>query len=296
MKLSNIICIALALMSVTACTEEAPDAAISVTPDKGSYKVGEPVTFHINGSADNIVFYSGEPGHEYELRDRLYADNDLMMDIVSYTDYVSYVHPNMQCLVSTDFNGIYDAGNLQKASWTDITSEVGLATKTSTNMPSNRISLKDYASQDNDAMLYVAFRYFDKDNAPVRNRWVVRSINMDKISPEGTVTAVGDMKTMGWQKILVSGNSVWTVSTSQMIATGNVATSDKDEWVVSKGFKLREAEPSTGVALKNISTTLSEYQHTYTSPGVYNVVFAASSVWNNSSSHSLAAVKIVVTE
>lgn len=296
METKKIIYTGLALLSITSCSEEAPDAGLSISLDKTEYKVGEPVTFHIKGSADNIVFYSGEQGHEYDMRDRIYADNDLFVDIVTYTDYLSYVHPNLQCLVSTDFDGIYDAEHLHQATWSDISQEIGFATATGTNTPSNKISLKEYASAGNDATIYIAFRYFDKDNTAVRNRWVVRSINAEKVSPEGTSTTVGDMKTMGWQKISVSGASVWTITTSQLLAAGNVSTNDKDEWVVSKGIKIREAEPSTGTVLKNISTTLREYQYTYTEPGIYNVVFDSSSVWNNSSSYSQTAVQVVVTE
>lgn len=60
-KLIIMASVALAFMG---CTHEAPDANLVVTLDKAEYKVGEPVTFHINGDADNIVFYSGEIGHE----------------------------------------------------------------------------------------------------------------------------------------------------------------------------------------------------------------------------------------
>jgi hypothetical protein len=288
---------AVMLLSVLAsCTVEAPDASLTITTDKKEYKVGEPVTFHIKGDADNIVFYSGEKGHEYELKDRLYADNNLMLDMVTYTDYLDRVQDNLQCLVSTDFEGIYDVEHLQSATWTDISEKIGFATTTGHNTPSNTINLKPYASDDNDAIVYIAFRYYDKDNVAEKNRWVIRSINVEKISPEGTETQVGNMKTMGWHAVTVSGNPVWTITTSQLLAAGKTTTNNKDQWVISKGFKIREAEPSTGVALKNISTSQREYEYTFTEPGTYDVVFASSSVWYNSSDRSLATIHITVTE
>ncbi|MBP1541350.1 MAG: DUF5017 domain-containing protein [Prevotella sp.] len=286
--------VGLLLFTVLSCTEEAPDAQLSVSLDMADYQAGEPVTFHIQGEADNIVFYSGEQGHEYDKRDRFFSDNDLKIEIVTYTDFLTYVHPNMQCLVSTDFDGVYDLQHLQAATWVDITSALGLATTVKTNTTSEKISLKAYASDTPSATLYIAFRYYDMNGKGERNRWVVRSINVEKVTPDGQITQEADMKTMAWQSISVSGKPVWKVSSSQLLAAGDNTTSDKDEWVVSQGFKFREAEPSTGVVLKNMSTTLSEFRYTYTTPGVYKAVFVSTSQWYNSSSSSKSQIEVVI--
>lgn len=284
----------LLLFTILSCTEEAPETQLSVSLDKADYRVGETVTFHIQGEADNIVFYSGEKGHEYNMRDRFSSDNDLKIDIVTYTDFLTYVHPNMQCLVSTDFDGVYDLEHLQAATWVDISSALGFATTVKTNTASAKISLKPYASDSPSATLYIAFRYYDLNGIGERNRWVVRSINVEKVTPDGQTTQEADMKTMKWQKISVSGNSVWKISSTQLLASGDNTTSDKDEWVVSQGFKFREAEPSTGVALKNISTTLSDYRYIYTTPGIYKAVFVGTSLWYNSSSGSQSQIEVVI--
>ncbi|MDE6367013.1 MAG: DUF5017 domain-containing protein, partial [Muribaculaceae bacterium] len=62
MKTSTIIIAAAIALTAASCSNEAPDAALNVTV-QGSCKAGEPVRFTISGDADNIVFYSGEPGH-----------------------------------------------------------------------------------------------------------------------------------------------------------------------------------------------------------------------------------------
>lgn len=296
MKLNRIILAVAATLSLAACEQEANDATLTITLGQPTYKAGEPVTFNISGDADNIVFFSGEPGHEYDLRNREYADNDLMVDFVSYTDYVNYVHPNFRILISSDFNGIYDAENLKQATWIDVTDRFQLPTVTSSNTPSGTVNLKEFVSDDNDALFYIALRYFDIDNTPVRNRWVVRSMNIKKVSPERAVTLLADIKTAGWQNVILSGKSKWTLPGTQLLATGNVSTSDKDFWAVSKGYNLRSAEPSTGTVLKNISTTMSAYEYTYDTPGTYEAVFASSSVWYNSSDFSTTSVKVTVTE
>lgn len=296
MNFSKYISVVLTALCLSACSQEAPDARLTVTTDKSEIKAGEPVSFRISGKADNIVFYSGETGHEYDLRDREYADNDLMVDFVSYTDYLTYVHPNLRILISSDFNGIYDAENLALATWTDVTDEFQLPAATGKNTPSGTVNLKKFVSDDNDALFYIAFRYFDLDGVGLRNRWVIRSININKVSPEGQSTLLADIKTAGWQNVVVSGAVKWTLSGTQLLATGNATSNDKDVWAVSRGYNLRSSEPSTGVVLKNISTVVSEYQHTYNTPGTYEAVFASSSVWYNSDSHSTTRVKVTVTE
>lgn len=288
--------VAFAAIALCSCENKAPDAELSVSVPRNTYKVGEPVTFSISGDADNIVFYSGEPGHEYNLKDRLYADNDLMVDFVSYTDYTSEVHPNLQVLVSDDFNGIYAPADVEAATWKDVTSEFTLPSKTGQNTPSGRVSLKKFFSGKDDALVYFAFRYFDLNGVGVRNRWVVRSINIDKVTPEGGVATVADIKTAGWRNVALSGSVNWTLPGTQLLATGNANTSDKDVWAITAGINLRVAEPATGVTLKNVSTRMDSYTHVYEKPGTYQAVFASSSVWHNSENFSTTSVTITVTE
>ncbi len=295
MKLSKIT-IAAALVLCAACTDEAPEATLGVSLDKASVKAGEPVTFRFNGDPDNIVFYSGENGHEYALRDREYADNLLMVDFVSYTDYVKEVHPNLQVLLSTDFSGVYDAADIAAAHWTDVTGEFTLPTEVSKNTDSGRADLTKYTGTDNQAMVYLAFRYHDLDGTGVRNRWVLRSLNIEKVSPEGAASTVADIKTAGLQNVVVSGDVTWTLPGSQMLITGNATSNDKDVWAVTAGIRLRESTPSSGVVIKNLSIELPEYSYTYSEPGVYDAVFASSSVWYNGSKESLTTVRVTVTE
>lgn len=295
-KTRTIIYAGIAALALGACTNDAPDSALSVKTDGAPCKAGVPVVFKIDGNADNIVFYSGEPGHEYSLRDRRFADNDFVVDFVSFTDQSTGVHDNFQILVSCDFNGIYDSENVAAATWIDVTDKFSLPETTGQNTPSGQVSLKDYAGADNDDLVYIAFRYFDKDGTPVKNRWVVRSINIVKVSPEGGRFNLADIKSAGWQNVVMSGAANWTLPGSQLLAAGNTATSDKDMWAVSAGFNIHTSEPSTGIVLKNIATNLNEYQYTYTEAGEYEAVFASSSVWYNSENSSTTTIKVTVTE
>lgn len=295
-KIKSLIYAGIAASALAACSDEAPDSVLTVTVDGAECKAGVPVCFKIDGKADNIVFYSGEPGHEYNLRDRRYADNDLLVDFVSFTDQNKSVHSNLQLLVSCDFNGIYDAENVAAATWVDVTDKFTLPQVTGQNTPSGSVSLKEYAGDDNDALIYFAFRYYDMDGVAMKNRWVVRSINIEKVSPEGGRFTLADIKTAGWKNVTMSGTGAWTLPGSQLLAAGNVSTSDKDLWAVSAGFNIHTSEPSIGIVLKSIATNMSEYHYTYEKAGESEAVFASSSVWHNSESTSTTTVKVTVTE
>ncbi|WP_303011642.1 DUF5017 domain-containing protein [uncultured Bacteroides sp.] len=286
----------LLLIGFASCMDDdAPSAALNVSLDKVEYRVGETVTFKFDGNPDNIVFYSGENGHNYAMKDRLYADNDLMVDFVLYTDQVTAVHPNFQVKVSNDFNGIYDVENVNAATWVDISDQYTFPTTVKLNTSSGIQNLKSYAGERDDAKLYIAFRYFDLGE-PQTNRWVVRSINVDKISPEGVKTGLAVMSTAGWREVSISGApTVWSISTAQLLSAGKKGQ-ENDDWVITKGFDVKTSVPDTGVALKNISTKMNEYQYVYTKPGTYKAVFATSSEWYSGTKRSLTEVIVEVKE
>lgn len=280
---------------LSGCSDSAPDSNLKITVE-GSHKTGEELCFKISGNADNIVFYSGEPGHEYNLRNRQSADNDLMVEFVSYTDQSTDIHNNFNIMVSYDFNGIYDSENVKAATWTDVTSLFILPSALKTNTSSGKVNLKDYAGDMASGPFYIAFRYYDMDNVAIKNRWVVRSINIEKISPEGQSTSLADIKTAGWQNVAVTGSGKWTLPGTQLLIAGNTATNDKDLWVISQGFDIHSAVPSTGIVLKNIATEISEYKYVYESAGTYEAVFASTSEWYNSKSESKTAVQVVIND
>ncbi|MBD5233753.1 MAG: DUF5017 domain-containing protein [Bacteroidales bacterium] len=296
MKINKAIIYTFLGLALCACTNDAPSSALKVTMNVPVAKAGEPVSFKISGDADNIMFYSGEPGHEYNLRDRLYSDNDLVVDFVSYTDQSTGIHPNFQMLMSHDFDGVYTPEHVAAATWDDVTSLFTLPSVTGQNTPSGEVSLKNYIGDNKDGLVYFAFRYYDLDGTPVKNRWVVRSINITKVSPEGGRAQIADIKTAGWKNVILGGSNQWTLPGSQLLATGNTTSSDKDMWAVSAGFNICKAEPSTGIVLKNIATEVDHFEYTYDTPGEYEAVFASSSVWFNSENSSVTTVTVKVTE
>ncbi|WP_181390688.1 DUF5017 domain-containing protein [Sphingobacterium athyrii] len=281
----------LAILCVSCMKEDIASADMEVRTDAASYKVGDTVVFRFEGAPDNIVFYSGENGHNYELKDRLYADNDLQVDFKTLVQW-GVIYDNLKLLVSNDFTGIYTKEEIDKATWTDISEKATFSTGQD-NTPSGIVSLKSYLSPVDTASLYLAFRYTDAQKAQ-QNRWVVRSFNAVKVSPEGVQTNVATISNAGWNAVsFLNDSKVWTISATQLLMHGGVASdTDNDDWVITKGFKVRESIADKGVALKNISSNLREYKYVYKTPGVYKAVFETSSVWYSGRKEGYAEVTI----
>jgi hypothetical protein len=270
--------IMLLLLFVSCMKEDIASADLQVTTDASTYRIGDTVVFRFEGAPDNIVFYSGEHGHNYELKDRQYADNDLHIDFKTLVQW-GVIYDNLQLLVSNDFSGVYTADEISKAEWVDISNKAVFSTGQD-NTPSGTVSLKPYVSPADTATMYVAFRYTDFQK-PQQNRWVIRTFNAVKVSPEGVQTNVATMSSAGWKGVsLLNDSKVWTISPAQLLMYGGVAAdTDNDDWVISKGFKVRESVADRGKALKNISASMQEYKYVYKTPGVYKAVFETSSTW-----------------
>lgn len=294
MKIINsIFCLSMMACFTSCIKDEMAAADLQVTTDRTSYKVGDTVTFNFAGNPDNIVFYSGEPGRNYALRERQFADNDLQINFSTFVQW-GVIYDNLKLMVSNDFNGVYDTQNIAAATWVDISDKAVFSDKLD-NVPSGTVSLFPYVSKQDTASLYVAFRYTDFQKKQ-QNRWIVRSFNANKVSPEGQVSNMATMATGGWKAVsFLNDKQTWTITAAQLLMYGGVATdTDNDDWVISKGFKVRESVADNGVALKNISTQMQEYKYVYTKPGNYEVVFASYSVWYSGEKHALKTLKVEV--
>ena len=284
----------LLLVGLVSCMEdEAPSVELNVALDKQVYQVGEPVTFKLNGNPDNIVFYSGEVRHNYAYKERYHADGDLLVKFNSWVRYGDIYH-NLKFLVSSDFSGIYDKENVEAATWIDLSDKFRFSVGDD-QTPSGEVNLKEYVGAEEDAKLFVAFRYEDEQKAR-QNNWIIRSITLDCVSAEGVRSNLATMSTMGWKVVDFENPAVtWNVaSTSQILIDGGANQPKNVDWVISQAFDVRKTTPDTGVALKNISTTMDEYKYVYTKPGIYEVVFETTSDWYNGNDHALTKLTVEV--
>lgn len=285
----------LTLLGSSCMKEEMPPATIDVSIDSHSYRIGDTVTFRLAGKPDNIVFYSGESGRNYALRDRQYTNNDIQVNFSTLVQW-GVIYDNLKLLVSNDFNGIYDEDNVSRATWVDV-SDKFVFSEGADHVPSGTVSLKEYVSPVDTASFYIAFQYTDTQKNQ-QNRWVVRSFNANKISPEGVLTNLATMATGGWQAVsFLNDERVWTITAAQLLMHGGIATdTDNDDWVITKGFKIRESVADMGVPIKNISSQRNEYKYVYQEAGIYTAVFETSSVWYSGEERDKMEIIIEVTE
>ncbi len=120
----------------------------------------------------------------------------------------------------------------------------------------------------------IAFRYVTTQvNGANTNRWVFRSFNINNISGDGTVTSIATMSTAGWQAwSFLDPATTWSISSAQIIANRSL-TALNDDWIITKTFNPNKVSPDQGLAIKNISTGLTEYSAVYPAPGTYQVTF-----------------------
>lgn len=295
----NIIYSLIAVGLFASCAKEkvgAPNFEVSTT--SLTYKAGDSVKFSISGNPDNLMFYSGEQGHKYELRKRDSAENDLQIEFRSFVSF-AVIYPNLQLMVSNDFSGKADTPSVKAATWTDITSKAVFSTGKDS-VPSGLISLKPYVNtQKPSSPIYVAFRYTDYKKPLGQNRWVIRTFGANNVAPDGTVTPMAVMATGGWQQVNFKNTAfVWSIGTAQLLmpsSSAAQAADDNEDWVISKGFNPTYIKQDVGTVLKNISTTLPEFSYVFTQPGTYKVVFEGSAVRYNGEQRTVREVTLTIT-
>ena len=297
-KIIAIVILSATLVSCTKRYELAPVDDFSVTLEKNTYKVGEPIQFIFNGEPDNIVFWSGEPGRKYEFRERsVVQGNTIGLNFKSFAQFgpSPVDQSTLKLLISTDFNGKYDSTNILAATWEDITGKAILSSGQD-QTPSGNIDLSEFAARNKNMAL--AFRYKTAVIKPesAQNRWVIRSFDLKSVNEQKEETAIATMATAGWSSFSFSGPTTkWSVTSAQLLTVTNPLALD-DDWVITKQFNPNKTNPDKGETIKNISQNLYEYRRTYTKPGVYKVTFVATNANVKESASAIKEMEITITQ
>ena len=283
---------------VASCTkrDEVDAPSFEVSASAATYKLGDSIIFNFRGNPQNIVFWPGTPGRVYEFRNRTFTTgNKLLMRFNSFQQYG--VLNNMTVLVSNNFNGTYDAANVQAADWTDITSRFTLSQGLD-QVPSGTADLSEFTT-DNKAAT-IAFRYVVPAMAnPNPNRWVIRSFFMDMEDTEGGVTPLANVGTAGWKPVSFENPaSNWLVMSTQVLTQATPNNAD-DDWILTKSFNPNTISPDKGIPIKNITTNLTRYSPAndiFSKPGTYKVIFEATNAsYQNEPDRVLKEVTITIT-
>ncbi len=262
-----------------------------VKPEKSSYKVGEAVNFIITGNPDQVLFFSGAEGHKYAYKDRTQAQSDqITLEFATNRRYgLDAQQPqSFRILASQTFGGTYTSAGVNPADWIDITSAFTLSGTQSTDVAyvsSGVVNLTSLTSLgltlDKAKPIYFAFKYTGVTGT-TQPRWWVNKFDIKTITTDAQVLPVASIATAGWTsvKVLATSPVSWIFGTDNILKFqgGGATVGSNQVWAISAGLSLTKVQPDTGVALKNMSTRMDAYQHTYTIAGTYTATFIASNV------------------
>lgn len=279
------------LMVLAACNKkEVAELDFNVSVEKTTYKAGDTVNFKITGNPEQLTFYSGEKGSQYSNRERTTADGVPQLNFSSYMQYGTQTN-TLKLLVSSDFNGTYNAASIAAASWTDITSKAILSTGAD-NTASGTIDLSSFKS---DKPIFLAFS-FTGSTVSTQRTWTVKNVAVSNLLADGSRVTVAGMADAGWIAINLNNSPrSWTVSATQLQFQGGAqGIGDNSGWLITKPLFLTKVSPDRGVALKNMSTRMTNYRYIYKTDGVFEPTFVAANTNVYGASNSVQQLSITV--
>ncbi|WP_353138889.1 DUF5017 domain-containing protein [Pseudopedobacter sp.] len=277
-------------LGLSSCNKkEAVELKFDVAPTQTSYKVNDTVTFRVSGNPDQLTFYSGEEGHQYINRNRIFAEsNEITLEFASHKRYGTLAgQPNpISLFASQKYNG--DKTTFNESDWVDISSAFTFspldnAENYTASGVVNLLGLSNIGfTIDKEKPIYFAFKYLGLSNSSAQPRVFINKFDIKTKTTEGKIIPVLTLATGGWSSLLIGNSAVnWIIdggaNTSRLRNQGAGANAPGNEaWVMTKGFFLTSVIPDTGVALKNMSTRIDEYSYVFTKAGTYKVTFVAS--------------------
>jgi len=300
MKKIYYIILAVAAFAASCKKMDTDNVAVNITLPKTTYKVGDTVKFSMSGNADYIDFYSGEPGHNYDLKDvyTSQVSGNPEFQFASTVQSGNATTKGLYILASNNFNGIYDKTNIAQATWTDITNRATLATST-TSVSSGIINVNDLKVDGKP--LYIAFRYVSV-NPAISNQWLWTISTFQfrtKFANNVTYTNAADNVSAGFGSIEFAGDSAhWSAGTSLVHAGLKAGYPADDDWAITRPFYLNSINSDAAgvVVVKNITSVplAPVFNYQFVAPGTYNVVFVARNANINSSKQKIFTFTITV--
>lgn len=295
--MKKILCFAFALVLASSC-----DNIISFKVDydvnldkSNTYIVGEPVRFNFSGDVDNLVFYSGEVGHQYKYKDRLEVP---VSDIESIKMTLRY-QPRWG---QADGLDVYVSGNFEGLSGTDADSDRKIMQNVVdsgfagwTKLTYNEGAHGEWTSQVYDISSYVenfslAFHWHPKYNGSLAQRtyWLDGWLELDFPGAQSAIT----MSDMDFVSLLMNpeldaynhtgnGSVIFTNPVAPIILQG-VGATDLDfpieGWCVCRPMALNKVSADRGVSIKNLQNYMDSFEYVFNEAGTYVVTFVGRNV------------------
>ena len=293
-KMKKIVMIGAVAALAAACTQNVVyEIDYTVSLDKeNTYMAGEPVRFNFDGLVDNIVFYSGEIGHQYKFKDRYEVPMESVKAADMNIEYQArYGEAGaLEVWVSNSFEGLNGSdGAADRAAikamvdggmegWTKLDYQEGASTK----WTSQNYDLKDYMNG-----FSIAFHWNPPTNTKTqRTYWINGEITLDL---EGMNPSVIDFTSLDLVSVMMNGeiedpyyknNGNGTINLNKREADivmqgvgANALPYAIDGWLISKPIPLNKVSNDQGTVIKNLQNYLHTFEYTWTEPGTYTVTF-----------------------
>ena len=293
-KMKKIVMIGAVAALAAACTQNVVyEIDYTVSLDKeNTYMAGEPVRFNFDGLVDNIVFYSGEIGHQYKFKDRYEVPMESVKAADMNIEYQArYGEAGaLEVWVSNSFEGLNGSdGAADRAAikamvdggmegWTKLDYQEGASTK----WTSQNYDLKDYMKG-----FSIAFHWNPPTNTKTqRTYWINGEITLDL---EGMNPSVIDFTSLDLVSVMMNeeiedpyykdkGNGTINLNKREadivMQGVGaNALPYAIDGWLISKPIPLNKVSNDQGTVIKNLQNYLHTFEYTWTEPGTYTVTF-----------------------
>lgn len=287
------------------------DYNVTLAPEN-TYYAGEPVTFNFSGEVDNLLFYSGERGHEYQYRDRYSIPLEEMSTVMlnfSVTCQYGNVPGGLDIYYSTTFPGLDGedaeadratisamASDMEAAGWTklavwggDNPEEPANSTLTTAN-----VSCDLSHAMDN---FCLAFHWHPSEgpNQNQAQRTYRISGALDVETKDG-MSLSSDLSSLVYRTFMtndafaenpyfintnpIPNNNNGAIRFNDSVydivfqgASASVFDFDLDGWCISVPQTLNAVANDTATVIKNMQNYLDSYTYTFDEPGTYIVTF-----------------------
>lgn len=298
----------LLLIGLGSCNKkEVVNLNFDVKPEKATYKKGESVTFLVTGNPEQVLFFSGEEGHKYQYKDRTQAQSDnITLEFATNRRYGTDAQQpqSLRLLASQTFNGKYEATSIDPTEWTDVTSSFTLSGLQSTDaayVSSGVVNLTSLSSLgfilDKAKPIYFAFKYTGVTGS-TQPRWWVNKFDIKTVTSDGQILPVANISSAVWTpvKVLTTSPVNWVFGSDNILKFqgGGATIASNQVWTISSGLNLTKVKPDAGVALKNMTTRMDNYDYTYNVAGTYTVTFVASNVNVYGEEKTVKEVQVVI--
>lgn len=320
------------MATLTGCSQdlEVPVSFSVRLSEENTFKPGETVKFLIDGDVDNIVFYSGESGHQYEYKNRYEYDTSdiesITLDVNYGIWYDQYQSPEDPTQLETYICTSWDS---DKITWSDFEADSTAFRKMlEEGMPGwEKLQYVDEIDKEHTYVPYsykldakyveglvIAFHFKPRetyDNAVWRRFYNIYGLLTTNFE-QGTPFAL-NFFSMSWQtftmncipearyeyvrdecgvKIATSGVYTIRFDARRYYSDGRYPL--PEAWAICKPIKMNKANPDTGESIKNLQNVLREYRYVYETPGTYKAVFVGTNRNYKSSSRQVHEVEFTI--